>query len=341
MPFSLAPLTKPLASLALALGISLAAPSHALNIVLTNDDGWNTDNIQTLFKHLKAAGHEVVLSGPCTGQSGKGGALNFLRPVSIDTSKASKDQYCVGDTDTSVAFKDFSEGTPVMAALYGIDVGAQAKWGKEPDLLISGPNEGNNLGYLNNNSGTLGAAMIAIARGIPAIAVSAADGDAAKAEVVSALVVDIIKQLEQKRPKDQPLLPAFTGLNVNTPKDPAKHRGIKFTDVGWNAGGIDPIFTQDLSSSPVALHYGAAGIAKAKGVDMPTAMKIAQQQFASKPGMSFSMGSNKVADNAENSEGVAVQAGYVTISTIDANVQASRDKVAQTKKKLKDLAKKQ
>lgn len=337
---SLFTLSKYLAPVAIAASLSLAAPANALNIVLTNDDGWETDNIQVLFTRLKAAGHSVILSGPCTGQSGKGGALNFLRPVSIDTSKASRDEYCVGDTDTSVAFKDFSEGTPVMAALYGIDVAAQAKWGKQPDLLISGPNEGNNLGYLNNNSGTLGAAMIAIARGVPAIAVSAADGDAAKAEVVSDLVIAIIKKLEEKRAKGQPLLPAFTGLNVNTPADPAKHRGIKFTDVGWNSGGIDPRFTNDLASNELTLQYVAAKIAKTKGVDMPAAMAIAKQQLANKPGMTFSMGTNLVADFAETSEGVALKAGYVTISTIDGQVQASKDKAAQTKKKLKDLAKK-
>jgi 5'-nucleotidase len=44
-----------------------------------------------------------------------------------------------------------------------------------------------------------------------------------------------------------------------------------------------------------------------------------------------------VGDSAESSEGVALTAGFVTISTIDAHIQASRAKVALTQQKLHDL----
>jgi len=33
-----------------------------------------------------------------------------------------------------------------MACLYGVDVLAPATWGAFPDLVISGPNEGDNMG---------------------------------------------------------------------------------------------------------------------------------------------------------------------------------------------------
>ncbi|MEK6215289.1 MAG: 5'/3'-nucleotidase SurE, partial [Vibrio fluvialis] len=145
--------------------LTLSNPSFALNILLTNDDSWDTTNIQVMKSTLEAAGHDVIMSAPCTGQSGKGGAMTFLKPVSVDETQSADQEYCVGDTDTSVAFSSFAEGTPVMAAIYGIDVAAQAVWGQDPDLVISGPNEGNNLGYMNNNSGTLGAAMISLSRG--------------------------------------------------------------------------------------------------------------------------------------------------------------------------------
>jgi 5'-nucleotidase len=45
-----------------------------------------------------------------------------------------------------------------------------------------------------------------------------------------------------------------------------------------------------------------------------------------------------VDDSAEISEGVALAEGFVTISTIDAHIQASRAKVALTQQKLRDLA---
>ncbi|WP_259564178.1 5'/3'-nucleotidase SurE [Shewanella baltica] len=314
----------------------VSGQASALNIVLTNDDSWHTANIQVMFSALKAAGHNVIMSAPCTGQSGKGGAVSFLKPVKVDNTKATENQYCVGDTDTTKPFASYVEGTPIMAALQGIDIAAHATWGKAPDLLISGPNEGNNLGYLNNSSGTLGAAMIAIIRGIPAIAVSAADGDAEKAPKVAQIIVDLIQTLESERQANQPLLPPFMGLNVNTPADIDNHRGIKFTQVGWNSG-LDVVFRKNLGQDPSAIGYVAQGIMAAKGVDKATAEQMAIQMLMDRSGISISRGEDLVKDNADDSEGVALYQGYVTISTIDAQIQASQAKAALTQLKLHKL----
>src|SRR3546814_3199726 len=46
------------------LAATMSAPSWALNIVLSNDDGFEAANIRALYTELKAAGHDVVLSGP-------------------------------------------------------------------------------------------------------------------------------------------------------------------------------------------------------------------------------------------------------------------------------------
>ncbi|MGL5028121.1 MAG: 5'/3'-nucleotidase SurE [Shewanella oncorhynchi] len=308
----------------------------ALNIVLTNDDSWHTANIQVMFSALKAAGHNVIMSAPCTGQSGKGGAISFLKPVKVDNSKSSENQYCVGDTDTTKPFASYVEGTPIMAALQGIDIAAPAIWGKAPDLLISGPNEGNNLGYLNNSSGTLGAAMIAITRGIPSIAVSAADGDVEKAPKVAQIIVKLIETLESQRQDNQPLLPPFMGLNVNTPADIDNHRGFKFTQIGWNSG-LDIVFRKNLGQDPSAIGYITQGIMASEGVDKATAEQIAMQMLMNQSGISISLGEGLVEDNADDSEGVALYQGYVTISTIDAQIQASQTKAALTQFKLNKL----
>ncbi|MCU4677279.1 5'/3'-nucleotidase SurE [Catenovulum sp. 2E275] len=278
------------------------------------------------------------MSAPCTQQSGKGGSISFLKSVNIDTSKAESQQYCVGDTDTSKKFEDYIEGTPVMAALYGINVAAKKVWGKKPDLVVSGPNEGNNLGFLNNNSGTLGAAMISIAQGIPAIAVSAADGDAKKAEKVSEVVVNVIAELEKNKAKDAPLLPQFTGLNINTPKDMDNHKGIKFTNVGWNAGGYSPSFTDDLSQNKMMVGYMAQNMAAKTGMEFEKAQAQILKMLTGKAGISFDM-SKDYPDQSESSEGVAVHQGYITISTIDGNVQANQTKVDYVNNKLSALNK--
>ena len=50
--------------LAAAASLAFAAPAaQARNIVLTNDDGL-TSNVVALYKALKAAGHDVVVSVP-------------------------------------------------------------------------------------------------------------------------------------------------------------------------------------------------------------------------------------------------------------------------------------
>lgn len=276
--------------------------ASALNIVLSNDDGWNTNNIKEMKKALMAAGHDVILSAPCMAQSGKGGSFTMLKNVNVDTSKASIDEYCVGDKDTTQVFKNFVEGSPVMAVLYGIDIAAQEKWGKDPDLVVSGPNEGNNLGYMNNNSGTLGATMIALSRAIPAIAISGDISsmiDDKQGAKISQVMVDIIDKLESSRVDGQPLLPAYMGLNINTPKH-IDNASYHFTDVGWNAGGIILKFKVNKK-----LH---------------TNMLLTEEGDAH--------------DNDENSEGVALSQGDITISTIDGSVQATVAKVALTKLRL-------
>ncbi|TVO33408.1 5'/3'-nucleotidase SurE [Vibrio algivorus] len=317
----------------------IATPSAmALNIVLTNDDSWNTININTLKAELIKAGHSVVMSAPCGPQSGKGGSMIFMKATPVDERVGADGsiEYCVGETDGGLAFDDYVEGTPVMAALYGIDVAAQKVWGQAPDLVISGPNEGNNLGFMNNNSGTLGATMASLSRGIPAIAVS--DGKHAseegQAKLVAAAIVDLVKSLEENRPAGQPLLPAYTGLNVNTPADMSAHLGYKFTDVGWNGGGTELKFTNDLGSDPVVSSY-VTGAMLAQGMSQDEAEAAFHSMYDGQIGLSFAMG--PAGDENPNSEGVAVQEGYITISTIDGNVQASRAKVELTQQRLSGL----
>ncbi|CAE6936088.1 5'/3'-nucleotidase SurE [Vibrio sp. B1FLJ16] len=329
-----------LSKLCLAMAVSsscvIASNAFALNIVLTNDDSWETTNINVMKSALEAAGHDVIMSAPCTGQSGKGGAMSHFKPVSIDETQAAEQEYCIGDTDTSVAFKDYVEGTPVMAAIYGIDIAAQQVWGQSPDLVISGPNEGNNLGFMNNNSGTLGATMAALSRGIPAIAISAhhnTASDAEQSQLVANVIVDVVAELVANQPSGQPLLPAYTGLNVNTPEDMNNHLGYKFTDVGWNAGA-EFAFSSDLSQNSTAIYYMMKSLME-EGMDSAEAQVEAVALLKDKKGLSFNEGD--AGDSNENSEGVAVSQGYITISTIDGNVQAARGKVALVEQRLVGL----
>ncbi|HYP85791.1 5'/3'-nucleotidase SurE [Variovorax sp.] len=265
-----------------ALALGLASPAFALNIVLSNDDGL-TSNLKALYDALKSAGHDVVVSVPCTGQSGRGAGIVMYsvdRIVATNDAQITDEGGChngaapVGAPAVGAFTKagynngDFYyvHGTPVMATMYGLDVAAQARWGKAPDLLLSGPNEGQNLGSIINSSGTVGNVQFAGSRGLPAIALSA-DADTTdnaslanpKSAIVGQLTVRLLQALQAKAGSG-PLLPQGVALNVNFPKAIAADTPFAFSRIGtFNAYNL---------AFRNAVPYGLGGLA---GSGQPTA----------------------------------------------------------------------
>jgi 5'-nucleotidase len=210
-----------------------ASPASARNIVLSNDDGL-TSNVLALYHALKAQGHDVIVSVPCTNQSGMGAATYFGRSLPALTAACRNSAASAGDpgagpmTRPGLPANDFHYvgGTPVMAMLYGIDVAGRKRWNKEPDLVLSGPNEGQNVGAIILGSGTVSNAQYAAIRGIPAIALSAgmnSTGSETLANPVSAVVAkrsaELVARLD-KQSGGKRMLPAGIALNVNFPDNP-------------------------------------------------------------------------------------------------------------------------
>lgn len=52
-----------------------ASSANALDIALTNDDGWSSLGVQSLKAALVAAGHQVTLAAPLDEQSGSSAAI--------------------------------------------------------------------------------------------------------------------------------------------------------------------------------------------------------------------------------------------------------------------------
>jgi 5'-nucleotidase len=132
-----------------------------LNILLVNDDGFDTPGIVALHRALDAKGHNVKRVAPDRNYSGSSASLT------IDVIAAPQ----VPDDEFSEVYA--VSGSPATAVL----VGATAIFPPEQpvDLVISGINEGANLGPATVISGTVGAtiaAMKTLARPIPGIAVS-------------------------------------------------------------------------------------------------------------------------------------------------------------------------
>jgi 5'-nucleotidase len=281
----------------------LSSPVYALNILLTNDDGL-TSNVKALYTALDNAGHDVIVVVPCYGQSGMGAAVRFLRPITPLEENCLNNAASAGEAGAGPVSKaedgfDYTDfyyvdGTPVMAAAYGLDVVAQARWGAVPNVVLSGPNEGQNVGGIVISSGTVSNAQFAASRGLVAIALSAGSGTAGEedeqgnhadnplSETVAALSVELIAALEESANGGR-LLPEGTALNVNFPDEPTPETTWSFTQIGsYNSYQVS--FVEDLSQDPVAQGYGLAeapypGVTIGFNTDEPSEDQLNDEAF--------------------------------------------------------------
>lgn len=337
-----------------------AGQAQALNILLCNDDGFTTANTRALYNRLKAGGHQVVVAAPVDNQSGRGGYMSFMTPIPKIPATYTDMYTLSGTAVTPRAVKVYPElagkpgvgddpadanisyvwGSPVMACLYGIDVKAAKKFGGAPDLLISGPNEGNNTGHITVSSGTVNNLFYGINRNIPSIAVSDAASSyveytaltpAHRAYEVADIVVKLVQSLvENKAKAGGKLIPDGIGLNVNVPNfDAGKGSSLPFvfTNIG-KATAYAPAFYEDLGKSPVG---AAAGIPAGAGL-MGIGMTVA--------GSSLPNGNAIPADASSASEGNVINAKTgVTVSVVEGVPEARRSFVEAMKLKLNSLVK--
>ncbi len=310
--------SKLLAAITLLALVPLS-PVSARNIVIGNDDGL-TANVKALYDALKAEGHDVIVAVPCSQQSGMGGALKIMKPLGPLASDCMNGAAKTGDPGagrmTRAGFgKDFHyvDGTPVMAMLYGIDVVANERWGKAPDLVLSGPNIGQNSGSIVVSSGTVSNVQYAMMRGIPAIALSAGENSASGPDLVnplSALVarrsLELLASLENAS-HGAALLPAGTGLNVNFPDAP-QAAAWKFARIG-SYMKYELKFVEDLPSAmgapPVAGRAPLPGLFGAISRKVPAAGEEADEAVVARNDISVSV--LQVAYDAPASQRVEVE----------------------------------
>ncbi len=147
-----------------------------LTILVTNDDGVDAEGLATLVDGLAALdGVELVVVAPAEQQSGTGGSTT---EGTLTTSPAT-----VGEQEATAV-----DGFPADTIRVAFD-----DLGVEPDLVVSGINEGQNLGPAADLSGTVGAARAAVERGVPALAVSQGTGATFDYDAAVPLVVEWIE----------------------------------------------------------------------------------------------------------------------------------------------------
>ena len=240
---------------ALAAGLCLAPLSApALDILLGNDDGQSAAGIQALRAALCAAGHQVTLVAPATDQSGRGGSINTgvgsgssAMALTRVASDACGVQYSLAAPTTPGRYG----GTPVDSIKAGLDV----VLADDPDLIVSGLNQGQNLSQEGSNtSGTIGAALAGAFHGIPAIAGSVGvnfsesstgfPSTSAAYAPASDFIVRLIDRLERG---PGPLLPrGVRVLNVNFPVPYPNITGVAVTQLGAESDLQLPLFDRNV-----------------------------------------------------------------------------------------------
>lgn len=188
-----------------------------MKVFLTNDDGVHASGIVAMAKALKGAGHTPCVVAPDRERSSVGHAITLTRPLRLWPIES--DLY---GADLDVCACD---GTPSDCVVLGID-----QLCPQADLVVSGVNNGPNLGDDLTYSGTVSAAMEGSILGYPSVAVSlncSREDEERHYDSAAEVIVHLMGWLS--------LNPAPRGivLNVNVPNLPLSLiKGVKVTHKG-------------------------------------------------------------------------------------------------------------
>ncbi|HWW04359.1 5'/3'-nucleotidase SurE [Collimonas sp.] len=164
-----------------------------MKILISNDDGYLAPGIIALANALTPIA-EIVVVAPDSNRSGSSNSLTLDRPLSVQ--RAENGFYFVNGTPSDC----------VHIALTGL-------LNFRPDLIVSGINQGQNMGDDTLYSGTVAAATEGFLFGIPAIAFSQLHKGWDELEAAAMVAREIVERRFDNLP--QPYL-----LNVNIPNLP-------------------------------------------------------------------------------------------------------------------------
>lgn len=204
-----------------------------MRILISNDDGVYARGINVLADRLRDFA-KVDVVAPDRNRSGASNSLTLNAPLRIRE---------LSSHTVSV------EGTPtdcVHLAITGL-------LSEQPDMVVSGINEGSNLGDDILYSGTVAAAIEGRFLGLPAIAISLAGTSYLHYDTAAEVGAILVKRLVQNK------LPPSTILNVNVPDVPFDLlEGWEVTRLGKRHRSEPVIRQKDPRGNPV-FWVGPAG----------------------------------------------------------------------------------
>jgi 5'-nucleotidase len=212
------------------------------NILITNDDGVRAPGLLALKQALDELGTVYVLA-PERNWSAAGHARTMHDPLRMSTLR-------LEDGSQAYATTGGPADCVALALLGALDV--------EIDLVVSGINNGHNMGNDVNYSGTVACAREATIFGIPGIAVSTALEPLARCDLADArrlagtVAAMVTAQVFEHG------LPKGTMLNVNVPAVPAAQlRGVEVTRLGVRTYADELMRREDPYGRPYYWIYGA------------------------------------------------------------------------------------
>jgi 5'-nucleotidase len=210
-----------------------------MRILVSNDDGYFAPGLAALVEGLSPLG-EITVVAPERDRSGASNSLTLDRPLLLN--RASSGFMYVNGTPTDCVH---------MAVTGILDF--------EPDLVVSGINNGSNMGDDTLYSGTVAAATEGYLLGIPSIAVSLVSREFRHFATAARVARDMVERIT-RAPFGAPVL-----LNVNVPDVPYEAlTGVEVTRLG-RRHKAQPVVKSRNPRGDTVYWVGPAGAAREAG----------------------------------------------------------------------------
>ncbi|MFM2325656.1 MAG: hypothetical protein RL244_2535 [Pseudomonadota bacterium] len=212
-----------------------------MKILICNDDGYQATGIEALYQALRGVA-DVEVIAPEYNNSAKSNALTLHSPLYLQ--------------QAANGFR-YINGTPadcVHIALTGL-------LDNPPDLVVSGINNGANMGDDTIYSGTVGAAMEGYLFGIPAIAFSQVEKGWEHIEAAAETAKRLVQHMARFLPEKPGMAPPWL-LNVNIPNLPLEQlKPMRLCRLG-RRHSAERVITQQNPRGETMYWIGNAGAVK-------------------------------------------------------------------------------
>lgn len=233
-----------------------------MNILLTNDDGIFAPGIAAAYKELIKLGNVTVVA-PSDRMSGAGHSITVFEPLACEKVRIENQ------------FSGYSvNGSPADCVKLAI----MELCPQRPDIVVSGINNGANVGINVYYSGTVAAAMEAAFYRIPAIALSCAHEEEMDFNTAAKYCAEVINKIGMH---------SLSGvININIPRlSVGKPRGIKV--VPQSTMGFEEYFVKKQSNTGQTLYQLAGG--DHRDTDIPSDTLVLADGFITVTALGFDM----------------------------------------------------